>query len=437
MKNKILIFVCFLFLLTGCNTNNIDSSFVNSGDSSENVSEESSTNIDTSASEEDSSEEISSEESSSEESSEDNKEDIELNSIKEIKQYGLNFNSPNEIGITFTNKIVELTGLIVLAKDQVASNGLYGEINQYKALIIDNEDYMYLNIDYTFYSKNKDYQYKSTTIYKTKGEIINNNSIVEINVNEYTFLENSSLNYSFTSFYETIDFNNNYYEIINKLIINNRGCGLSDIVKIKAKYIMKLTNNNLLMYDGEKYFQLNGDDKIGNGFIIDTTYDILAIPNLYRYTPGIIYVDKKVSSSDIGNVDYTNINKLSSTDLYKIKYTKEVNTHSLNYEKTFETIYKFEGYINYYVKNDQINMVISDTYKSTYYSTYTTALNNKCAFINNDNEKGLYSDSDLLNSLTYEYALIDTKISFYYYPYLLNTSNYWMIYIISGIEIIE
>ncbi|MGM9873473.1 MAG: hypothetical protein ACI31G_00940 [Bacilli bacterium] len=437
MKNKLLILLFTLFLLTGCNNvTNVDSSIEsesNTQESSDFISDTS----DTTSEEE--SEETTSEEKSSEENSSEEEENPILNNIEEVINYGLNFpTNPNDIGVTFTNVDVSLTGRVVLSKDQVATNGLYGEINQYKTLFIDETGYMYININSLFYSKIKDYQYLDSTIYKIEGEIINNNNSIEINVENYSFLENSSLSYSFASLYNTTMFETNYYDEIENIVINNRGCGLGKIIKIKARYIMKLTTNNLLMYDGTNYFQLNGNDKIGNGFILNSTYDILGIMNVYRYAPGIVFVDKISSMTEIGEIDFSNdIETLSSTDLYKIKYTKEVNTHSLNYEKVFKSIYKFEGYINYYVKNDQINMVMSDTYNSSCYSTYTSALNAKCAFISNDNEKNLYSDSDLINSLTYEYALENIKVSFYYYPYLLNTSNYWMVYLISDINVLQ
>lgn len=432
MRKKLLIFLCTIFLLTGCKSNNDHSLDESSEYNSEEISS-------IESSDDNSSELSSSEENSSEEINEDNssEEEINLNNILEVKEYGLNFSSPNDIGITFTNKIVQLVGKIVLAKDQVATNGLYGEINQYKALFIDETSYIYLDINYNFYSKIKDYQYKDTTIYSIKGEIISNNNIIEINVNEYTFLNNSSLSFSFSSYYSDLAYTSNYYQIINNIIINNRGCGFSELIKVKAKYIMKLTNTNLLMYDGENYFQLNGHDKIGNEFVLNNTYDLLVIPNLYRYAPGLVYVDKIISQEIIELEDLSKVDKLSSSDLYKIKYSKETTNHSSNYENVFMNIYKFEGYINYYLKNNQINMVMSDNYSSSSYSSYTNALNAKCSFLNNDSEKGLYTDSDLSNSLTYEYALEEIKVSFYYYPYLFNTSNYWMTYIISDIVVMQ
>lgn len=439
MKRKnILFIVSLLALLASCSeekfSNSEDgfnsSSFISSDSFS---GDHSSTFDDSSELDSQSSSEISS--SDSEDFSSEETNIHYYDNVEKIKQYATEIKDDFYYGDELN--IAKIQGRIIFVSDQISASKEYKEVNRYRALIFDQSGYILLDVDSSFYKKIKDYQYQLKTYYEIEGKIVKIDGLVQINVTNYTFLTNYTNEIELSSYFENIKKLDNLkklYSLCQNIPLNYKGIGYYDLININLKYYEKLDNNVLLMHDGYNFIKLIGDSKIGNNFIKGQNYQILAFANIYKYAPSLILVDKKNIDIEINDVNLNSYSILSNDDLYKIDYKNDNKTHFYDYENVFQNIYKFEGYINCYLKNSAMYMVGINEYKTKEYSSYTNAANDKALFINNNSEYNLKNEKDYLSSKTYEYLLEEKKVSFYYYPINRNTNHYWSIYITSEIE---
>ena len=95
--------------------------------------------------------------------------------------------------------------------------------------------------------------------------------------------------------------------------------------------------------------------------------------------------------------------------------------------------------MNYYFKNGEGNVVLTDAFRSDTYDTYQGAASAKTIFVNNDNCMDLYSDYDYSRCPFDEYFVAEpVKIEVVYMPYLWKSKKYWHgFFLIDTINVIE
>lgn len=430
MKKYILLIL--MLFLTSCSPQNNDSSESNIDSETTLPSESDASSEEESPSEpsETESEEIPSEEESEETSESEttpSEEDSELEptttyTIKKIKEQAQNYiGLENEVGVYESNFSVTLNLKLLACLDAITTQKGYGD--RYKILMSDGEDYIYLKTTY----ENYDYLKKYVTnqgVYSVTGNISIYNLEVELTVKEKPiYLEEETI--TFTSDkapYLSIE---NIYSAIDELTLNSKGIAFSKLVKTNVICLAKdINNTNLYFGSGDYIINVHGHDKVTNRFTVGNSYELVGALSMHNFRPGLEFVSSKYIQEDV-SFTTDNIENKTSSDFYK--YTYEVDKHPSyeNYTHLFQKPYKVTGYLNAYLKDSKYYIVLDDTLKENYYSTYTSARSGKAAFFVNENYVKI---SDIERSDIFEPLNDGLEVEVIVFPYLWNNNDYPQVY---------
>lgn len=361
---------------------------------------------------------------------------LPYSSITEVKTACSNITDAlNPAGYVVSSTTVKVKAKVLAIIDSIATKANYNASNQYKAYIQDASGCMYAAFDSALYAKVKDYVGQDNTVYTLIGRIGRYYDQPELVVDSYTF-ENQTISglAAFSSFEEKT-----VAEIkteIASLPISEKGVSYGKPVVFEATYVDELVQENLLFNDGGLNIQLHGSSKISNSFTKGFRYKVAALLGLHIYKPSLTFLGIVQSGQNTGSIQ-KNASPMTGTQQYAITYTKDRASHAANYENEFYQWHTFEGYVSCYYKDSKAYFVLDDS-SSREFNAYTNALNAKTLFVNNESEKGLYSQSDLNSSLLYEAYQNETQIRIDYVPYLYNTSHYWQVFAdLANITIVE
>ncbi len=417
-KNFILSGLIFLMGLTACQGANI----ISSTSVSLSTSSSQSTAVQTTSS----SSNITSSNNSSEQSSSSSNSAAEKISVKDIKKKAENYlSSVNEIGVYESTEEVEIDLQLIAVLDAITTKQGYG--SRYKALMSDGEDYIYVKITDTEYKNLKKYVTERQT-YHVKGVIgLYNNTEAEIISNgEIEYIGDEIILTDYLSLADELSLSD-IYENLNNLALNCKGVAYSSIIKTKVTCLAKdINSTNLYFGNGQYIINVHGNDKVTNNFTKGSSYILVGALSVYNYRPSLEYVYSEPISEEI-TFDYNNALSLKASEFYNYTYQVDEEEKYPEYTKFFETPKLVEGYINYYLKDGKGNLVLTDNYYNSPFSTIENAKSAKSIMIDNENCRQL-TDSNVAYCPLYEYALEETKISLVIFPYMWNTSKYPLVY---------
>ena len=417
-KNFILSGLIFLMGLTACQGANI----ISSTSVSLSTSSSQSTAVQTTSS----SSNITSSNNSSEQSSSSSNSAAEKISVKDIKKKAENYlSSVNEIGVYESTEEVEIDLQLIAVLDAITTKQGYG--SRYKALMSDGEDYIYVKITDTEYKNLKKYVTERQT-YHVKGIIgLYNNTEAEIISNgEIEYIGDEIILTDYLSLADELSLSD-IYENLNNLALNCKGVAYSSIIKTKVTCLAKdINSTNLYFGNGQYIINVHGNDKVTNNFTKGSSYILVGALSVYNYRPSLEYVYSEPISEEI-TFDYNNALSLKASEFYNYTYQVDEEEKYPEYTKFFETPKLVEGYINYYLKDGKGNLVLTDNYYNSPFSTIENAKSAKSIMIDNENCRQL-TDSNVAYCPLYEYALEETKISLVIFPYMWNTSKYPLVY---------
>ena len=417
-KNFILSGLIFLMGLTACQGANI----ISSTSVSLSTSSSQSTAVQTTSS----SSNITSSNNSSEQSSSSSNSAAEKISVKDIKKKAENYlSSVNEVGVYESTEEVEIDLQLIAVLDAITTKQGYG--SRYKALMSDGEDYIYVKITDTEYKNLKKYVTERQT-YHVKGVIgLYNNTEAEIISNgEIEYIGDEIILTDYLSLADELSLSD-IYENLNNLALNCKGVAYSSIIKTKVTCLAKdINSTNLYFGNGQYIINVHGNDKVTNNFTKGSSYILVGALSVYNYRPSLEYVYSEPVSEEI-TFDYDNALSLKASEFYNYTYQVDEEEKYPEYTKFFETPKLVEGYINYYLKDGKGNLVLTDNYYNSPFSTIENAKSAKSIMIDNENCRQL-TDSNVAYCPLYEYALEETKISLVIFPYMWNTSKYPLVY---------
>ena len=417
-KNFILSGLIFLMGLTACQGANI----ISSTSVSLSTSSSQSTAVQTTSS----SNNITSSNNSSEQSSSSSNSAAEIISVKDIKKKAENYlSSVNEVGVYESTEEVEIDLQLIAVLDAITTKQGYG--SRYKALMSDGEDYIYVKITDTEYKNLKKYVTERQT-YHVKGVIgLYNNTETEIISNgEIEYIGDEIILTDYLSLADELSLSD-IYENLNNLALNCKGVAYSSIIKTKVTCLAKdINSTNLYFGNGQYIINVHGNDKVTNNFTKGSSYILVGALSVYNYRPSLEYVYSEPISEEI-TFDYDNALSLKASEFYNYTYQVDEEEKYPEYTKFFETPKLVEGYINYYLKDGKGNLVLTDNYYNSPFSTIENAKSAKSIMIDNENCRQL-TDSNVAYCPLYEYALEETKISLVIFPYMWNTSKYPLVY---------
>lgn len=417
-KNFILSGLIFLMGLTACQGANI----ISSTSVSLSTSSSQSTAVQTTSS----SSNITSSNNSSEQSSSSSNSAAEKISVKDIKKKAENYlSSVNEVGVYESTEEVEIDLQLIAVLDAITTKQGYG--SRYKALMSDGEDYIYVKITDTEYKNLKKYVTERQT-YHVKGVIgLYNNTETEIISNgEIEYIGDEIILTDYLSLADELSLSD-IYENLNNLALNCKGVAYSSIIKTKVTCLAKdINSTNLYFGNGQYIINVHGNDKVTNNFTKGSSYILVGALSVYNYRPSLEYVYSEPVSEEI-TFDYDNALSLKASEFYNYTYQVDEEEKYPEYTKFFETPKLVEGYINYYLKDGKGNLVLTDNYYNSPFSTIENAKSAKSIMIDNENCRQL-TDSNVAYCPLYEYALEETKISLVIFPYMWNTSKYPLVY---------
>ena len=417
-NNFILSGLIFLMGLTACQGANI----ISSTSVSLSTSSSQSTAVQTTSS----SSNITSSNNSSEQSSSSSNSVAEIISVKDIKKKAENYlSSVNEVGVYESTEEVEIDLQLIAVLDAITTKQGYG--SRYKALMSDGEDYIYVKITDTEYKNLKKYVTERQT-YHVKGVIgLYNNTEAEIISNgEIEYIGDEIILTDYLSLADELSLSD-IYENLNNLALNCKGVAYSSIIKTKVTCLAKdINSTNLYFGNGQYIINVHGNDKVTNNFTKGSSYILVGALSVYNYRPSLEYVYSEPISEEI-TFDYNNALSLKASEFYNYTYQVDEEEKYPEYTKFFETPKLVEGYINYYLKDGKGNLVLTDNYYNSPFSTIENAKSAKSIMIDNENCRQL-TDSNVAYCPLYEYALEETKISLVIFPYMWNTSKYPLVY---------
>lgn len=429
-KNLILSGLIFLLGLTACQGTNIISSISVSSSTSSSQSnvETTSSSNQTSLSTSSSSPitvQTSSNNSSWQSSSSSNSADEKI-SVKYIRQKAENYlSSVNEVGVYESTEEVEIDLQLIAVLDAITTKQGYG--SRYKALMSDGEDYIYVKITDTEYKNLKKYVTERQT-YHVKGVIgLYNKTEAEIISNgEIEYIGDEIILTDYLSLADELSLSD-IYEDLNNLTLNCKGVAYSSIIKTKVTCLAKdINSTNLYFGNGQYIINVHGNDKVTNNFTKGSSYILIGALSVYNYRPSLEYVYSEPISEEI-TFDYNNALSLKASEFYNYTYQVDEEEKYPEYTKFFETPKLVEGYINYYLKDGKGNLVLTDNYYNSPFSTIENAKSAKSIMLDNENCRQL-TDSNVAYCPLYEYALEEIKVSLVVFPYMWNTSKYPMVY---------
>ena len=429
-KNLILSGLIFLLGLTACQGTNIISSISVSSSTSSSQSnvETTSSSNQTSLSTSSSSPitvQTSSNNSSWQSSSSSNSADEKI-SVKYIRQKAENYlSSVNEVGVYESTEEVEIDLQLIAVLDAITTKQGYG--SRYKALMSDGEDYIYVKITDTEYKNLKKYVTERQT-YHVKGVIgLYNKTEAEIISNgEIEYIGDEIILTDYLSLADELSLSD-IYEDLNNLTLNCKGVAYSSIIKTKVTCLAKdINSTNLYFGNGQYIINVHGNDKVTNNFTKGSSYILIGALSVYNYRPSLEYVYSEPISEEI-TFDYNNALSLKASEFYNYTYQVDEEEKYPEYTKFFETPKLVEGYINYYLKDGKGNLVLTDNYYNSPFSTIENAKSAKSIMLDNENCRQL-TDSNVAYCPLYEFALEEIKVSLVVFPYMWNTSKYPLVY---------
>ena len=417
-KNFILSGLIFLLGLTACQGANI----ISGTSVSLSTSSSQSTAVQTTSS----SSNITSSNNSSEQSSSSSNSAAEKISVKDIKSKAANYlSSVNEVGVYESTEEVEIDLQLIAVLDAITTKQGYG--SRYKALMSDGEDYIYVKITDTEYKDLKKYITERQT-YHVKGVmgLYNKTEPEIISDGEIEYIGDNIISTDYLSLAEELSLSD-IYDHLNNLSLNCKGVTYSSVIKTKVTCLAKdINSTNLYFGNGQYIINVHGNDKVTNNFTKGSSYILVGALSVYNYRPSLEYVYSEPISEEI-TFDYDNALSLKALEFYNYTYQVDEEEKYPEYTKFFETPKLVEGYINYYLKDGKGNLVLTDTYYDSPFSTIENAKSAKSIMIDNENCRQL-TDSNVDYCPLYEYALEETKVSLVIFPYMWNTSKYPMVY---------
>ena len=417
-KNFILSGLIFLMGLTACQGANI----ISSTSVSLSTSSSQSTAVQTTSS----SSNITSSNNSSEQSSSSSNSAAEKVSVKDIKSKAANYlSSVNEVGVYESTEEVKIDLQLIAVLDAITTKQGYG--SRYKALMSDGEDYIYVKITDTEYKDLKKYITERQT-YHVKGVIglYNKTEPEIISDGEIEYIGDNIISTGYLSLTEELSLSD-IYDHLNNLSLNCKGVAYSSVIKTKVTCLAKdINSTNLYFGNGQYIINVHGNDKVTNNFTKGSSYILVGALSVYNYRPSLEYVYSEPISEEI-TFDYDNALSLKASEFYNYTYQVDEDEKYPEYTKFFETPKLVEGYINYYLKDGKGNLVLTDNYYNSPFSTIENAKSAKSIMIDNENCRQL-TDSNVDYCPLYEYALEEIKVNLVVFPYMWNTSKYPMVY---------
>lgn len=420
MKKKLLILPLVLMALVSCTVEPTSSNSSNGSSSSTSSSSSESSS--------------SSSESSSSSSSSSSETRDPITNIAEMRDLGLSYASlVNDRGVYTSDVKAKFTAQILINHDAWTTEG--GYTSRYKVLVANETGRIFVALRKTDYDKFVDY-FEKQQVYSFEGYIgiYDNEPEIVVGANdEVKYLSGVTLDYNLDLFTETVSDIATAYTRIKNLKVNTKGTGASSqIVQLTLRYVAKLENSNALFTDGQNMLHVHGHDKINGALSENSTYLVRGILAIFHFKAEILLIDTKFTS-DIVTVNYEDIaTDISAADVYKLKYNEDHPEYSYNYDyaESFTKLYRFEGYVGDYEKDNALNIVFEDTAKNPY-ATYQGARDAKALFANNKSCETLYTESDFLNCPFIEFwedkKEDKVKVEFYFVAYLLNTQGYWQV----------
>lgn len=361
--------------------------------------------------------------------------EYEVLKISEAKERAQALTQENSVGIAISEDKVEIVGRLLAVYTTTAQKSDYSQDYAYRVLLGDETGYMYVSIPDAKYKNIKDYAMKEDSYYKVQGVLTKYLGVPAIKSVNFDWQKGHedictvSVIKSFVSETSTVK---EVVDYSSSLRINIKGINYGKMMKVKAKYLEKMDDSVLLFGDGVNTFRVHGSNKVGNNFTLGNTYVLYGTSGMYIYQHSFEFIALDSIDEDI-NIDLTNVPYITATDLYKVKYTNDKAQHYTDYENSCGTLRRFKGYVSYYtVSSTGIHMVLTDTYKSKPFSSYTEATNGKALVLKNTTETGIYSDSDFTRSRLYPYSNVEIQIDIYFCIYELNTQHYWQIFALTS-----
>lgn len=347
-----------------------------------------------------------------------------FSSISEIKNRAKGFEKlVNNVGVFESDVYVEIKLKLIACLDAVTSKTGYGD--RYKLLMSDGRDYIYIKTSFENYDYLKGYV-TDQSVYYVGGYISIYNNEIELTVNEKpTYLANETINLDYDCF-ESKTLEEIYVEI-NNLKLNCKGIAFSKIIKTEVLCLAKdINNTNLYFGSGNKIINVHGNDKVTNKFTKGKSYVLIGALSMHNFRPGLEYVDAYSIEEEV-EFNINNLETKKASEFYKYTYETDKDATYPNYSKLFENPYIIEGYANSYVKDGKEYIVLEDTYKNSYYSTYQNARDAKSVFFVNEDYTKLTASNSKYCPM-YEHLELGTKLEVVVFPYLWNTQKYPQVY---------
>lgn len=448
-KSKFLLLFLPVFVLASCGGN--AESSTNSNSSNESNSSESTSNSENTNS--------SSSSSSSESTSSSTSEEVtyEQVTIKKANDYcdeiSVGTNNINTAG----DKHISITGRMMFAEGINCTKTGYNSNNLYKLFVFDNTDYIYVGINETMYTNVfSKYEYSDTSYYTFKGVINKYLDQNELIMESYTWLSSySGPEFGISKIKEfagSVTSIDDIYSACQSSRMNLKGNVYKNVVSFKGKYIDKVENSLALFANGKKVMRVHGNSKLNNRFskssdrtkeAIDSgkTYTIYGVIALYDYVPEIEYLGSEEVTVASEEVTYSlsGVTALTASNVWNIIPDKDSlkDSHYTAYENMAQEIHYFEGYINYSMYSNKMNMLLTDNCATGQYSSALNEANGKALRINNDGETALTSSTDQSYSTFYsQYATSPSqKIGIYFTTKAYNTNHYWQIEVLNRFDI--
>ncbi len=427
MKKQLLLLSLLLLSCKG-NTTSVSSS------KSDNTSSLTSFTSDTISSKEESSsinsssennKESTSNESSSSESSSLEFETLTLKEAKEkIKSLNLTL---NEVDVALSNFKVKIQGKVLSRQDVVTTKKGYG--SRYKLCILDNSDYFYVQINDAHY---KSFENKIGNSYEFIGNLATYCGEEEIILESYTQIDDLQVDLASIAIkYNSIQ---EIHEKLQTINTNCKGIACSSLISFNAKYIGIHDDKLLLFSDGKQLILVHTRDKVKNSLTLNSSYLLYATLNMYYYRPSLEYIaHEKSEDIDISSLK-NNAKEITAETLYRTKlYDKDndkSNKYFTEYSSLYQYMYHFKGYLDYYIKNNNYYIVLTDTLsiRNTIW-TQENAKANKALFVVNDYYYNI-SEYQFENAPYYQDYIESKQIDIYFSLDLYNTNNYYSIFIL-------
>ena len=362
-----------------------------------------------------------------------------LKTIKEVREIIKNKTievNDHDIGVNY-NYSVTIRGFAVDIFDLVKTKKEFGLNVSYPAKVIMADATGYIACasnngnGATLYCKVNGYEGKDTSRYEVTGYISIYLGQPELCVPDNSFTFNSSLGVTkdYPSYVKEEITVQKYLEYAQGVRYNCAGHGYDAIYKINdlTCYSYHSSGQNSAYYyftDGVRMVKV-----IKGQFTcsIGSVYSIIGILTTKNYSPAIRGLAVYSSSAPKSEIDATNLQTKSTTDLRKI-YGDQDDTDARfdNLVTTFGTIYKVDAYVNAVTENGKYYFVFSDKYLGTNYTKgKDDAGVDGCIFIKNSNYWNVTADAASKYNHLYNagYYQSETKATLYYIPDQLRYSS--------------